>query len=107
MSALRLAEAMRPGPGESRGSNDHGRALTVQHSELAALGHARLMHVAREDELGAGLRELREHVSAAGERPLARPPRRVRELVVEAHDAQCARRRRGELFGRTLHCPPP
>ena len=64
---------------------------SAEHLELAALGGAGLVDVAGEDELGAGCRELLEHSAAARERPLARPPRRVRELVVEADDAQALR----------------
>jgi hypothetical protein len=52
--------------------------------------------VTGENELGAGLRELLENATAARERALARSPRRVRELVVEADDAKRAGRRPAE-----------
>ena len=51
------------------------------------------------------LRRALEHVAAASQRPLARAPRRVRELVVEADDPQRSRPvlRRGARPGASGH----
>ncbi len=105
--SLRLAEPVRARAREPGRGHDDDRPLAVENLELAALGDARLVDVAGEDELGAGLRELLEHAAAAGERPLARPPGRVRELMVEADDAQRAGRCACELGDGSLDsaCP--
>ena len=81
--------------------------LARQHLELASLGDAGLVDVAGEDELGAGRRQLLEHAAAARERSLARAPRRVGELMVQADDAQCAGRCAAEPLGGALHSIRP
>ena len=103
MRSLRLAEPVRARAREPRRRDDDDRPLAVEHLELAPLGDAGLVDVAGEDELGAGFRELLEHAAAASERALARPPWRVRELMVEADDAQRAggRRARGAPRARS------
>ena len=98
---------MRPGPREAGGGDDDGCALPVEHGELTTLRHASLVDVAGQDELGAGCGKLFQYAASSRERPLARPPGRVRELVVETHDAQCPWGRGGELFGGTLHRSRP
>ncbi len=107
MRSLGLAEPVRTRAREARRCDDDDRPLAVENLELAALGDAGLVDVAGEDELGAGRSELLEHAGAVGERPLARPPRRVGELMVEADDAQRARGRQGEMLARALQsiCP--
>lgn len=87
MRALGFAETVRAGPGQAGRGHDHDRTLSGQHLELAALGRACLVDVAREDELGTGGSQLLEHTAAPGERSLAGSPWRVRELMVEADDA--------------------
>ena len=103
MRSLRLAEPMGSGSREPRRGHHDDRALSGQHLELAPLGDAGLVDVAGEDELGAGCRQLLQHAAAAGERALARPPRRVGELVVQADDAQRTGRRSAEPLGGALH----
>jgi hypothetical protein len=104
---LRLAQPVRPRARETRRGHHRDRVLIGQHLELTPLGCSRLVDVAGEDELGAGLRELLEHAAATGERPLARSPGGIGKLVVEADDAQRARRRAGEALGCPLEstCP--
>ena len=95
-SALRLAEPMGRGRVSPGAVNDYDRAVAVEHLELPPLGDAGLVDVSGEDELGAGCREPLQHVPRRASGRFARPPRRVRELVVEADDAQrtgrCRRR---------------
>ena len=102
MGSLGLAQPVRPRARKTWRRHDDDRTLTGKHLELAPLGGARLVDVAGEDELGAGFCQLLQHAAAARERPLARPPRCVRELMVEADDAQGARRRAGEAPGGSL-----
>ena len=52
-----------------------------------------LVGVAGDDQLGARVHERAEHVAAAGDGPLAAPPGRADEVVVERDDAQRARGR--------------
>ncbi len=93
MRSLRLAQPLRAGPRQSWRGYDHDRALSCQYLELATLGCACLVDVAGEDKLGAGGRQLLQHAAAAGEWALARAPRRVGELVVQADDAKRTGRR--------------
>jgi hypothetical protein len=96
MRSLRLAQPAGPGAGQAGRCHHHERPFSGQYLELPALGDAGLVDVAREDELRARFRELLQDAAAAGERALARPPRRVRELMVEADDAERSRRRFAE-----------
>ena len=103
MRSLRLPEPMGPGSCQPRRGHHDDRSLSGQHLELPSLGDAGLVDVAGEDELGAGRRQLLEHTAAARQRSLARAPRRVGELVVQADDAQCAGRCTAEPLGGALH----
>ena len=66
------------------------------------LGDRALVGVPRDHELRARIDERAEHAVAPGDRPLARPPRRSSELVVQRDDAQRAGRCGGELRHRPL-----
>ena len=107
MCSLRLAQPVGARSREPRRGHDDDRTLSGQHLELPALGGAGLVDVAGEDELGAGCRQLLQHAAAASERALARAPRRVGELVVQADDAQRPGRRRAETHGCCLHGARP
>ena len=102
MRSLRLAESMRAGPRQPWCGHHDDRPLSGQHLELPPLGDAGLVDVAGEDELGAGRRQLLQHTATARQRSLARAPRRVGELVVQADDAQRAGRGGVKVGGRAL-----
>ncbi len=104
MRTLRLAESVGPRSGEPRRGHHHDGTLSVEHLELAPLGGTGLVDVAREDELGAGGRELLEDSASTSERALACSPGRVRELMVKANDTQRAGGGRSELLRGALHC---
>jgi hypothetical protein len=102
MGALSLAEAAGPGPGQAWRGHDDDRRLAVEHGEFTSFCHARLVDVSGEDQLGARVRQLLEHVAAACQRPLARAPGRIGELVVKADNAQGVRRCRSQLDARSV-----
>ena len=81
-----------PSPGAI---GDHGRVrLVADDLEVVPLAHRRLVDVAREDEIGAGVQQRTQHVVAARDRTLARrAPRRADQMVVEDGDAQRSRAR--------------
>ena len=103
MGSLRLPEPMGPGSRQPRCGYHDDRPLSGQHLELPSLGDACLVDVAGKDEVGAGRRQLLQHTAAARQRALARAPRRVGELVVQADDAQCTGRSISEPLGGALH----
>lgn len=88
MRALRLAEPVGTGSGQASRRDDDDRPLSVEHGELAAVGDACLMDMAGEDEVCPRSREPLEHGAPPRQRPLARSPRRISELVVKTHDAE-------------------
>lgn len=93
MRALRFTEPVRAGPREAGSGGDDDRRVAVEDGELPAVADPGLMDVTGEDELGARTGKAREHLAAASEGALARPPRRVRQLVVEAgHPERSGRR---------------
>ena len=64
--------------------------------------HRRLVDVSREDQLGAGVDEAREHVASSAHRFLARAPRRSDQVVVKDDDPEGARGRFGQTVGGVL-----
>ena len=95
-SRSRLAE-----PGRDR---DHGCARPVADDlELMPFTHSRLVNVAGEDEVCAGVDQGTEDAVAPRDRTLVRrPPRRAEQVVVEDGDAEGLRRRCAEPLGRPL-----
>ena len=92
MRALRLAETVWPRSRQAGRSGNDDRRVAVEHGKLAPIAHPRLMDVPRENDVGTGRRQSGKHALAARERPLARSPRCVRELVMETDDAEHAGR---------------
>ena len=96
-AAARLAAALRARLAEAGRDRDDDAALpAADHLELVPLADRRLVDVAADDQLGAGVDELREHVVPPRDRLLPRAPRCADHLVVEHDDAQRARRCRVE-----------
>jgi hypothetical protein len=63
MKAAGLAEAARTRLAESRRDRDgHTSGFAANHLELVPLAHRRLVDVAREDEIGAGVDERAQDV---------------------------------------------
>jgi hypothetical protein len=83
---------------------DHGRpGLVSHHLELVALAHRRLVNVAGEDELGAGVDKSSKHAVPMRDRAFARgAPRSADQMVVEHGDVERSSRGRGEPLGRPL-----
>src|SRR5207253_9463180 len=91
VEAARLAAAVGPRLPQPRRDRHRHAALTAGRDlELAPLAHRRLVDMAREDELRAGVDERAEHVVSARDRLLPRPPRRADQVVVEDGDAERA-----------------
>lgn len=79
---------MRARPAEPGCRGENQRALFTIRSgpELSELGHRRLVHMAADDELGAGFGEGGQHVAAPSQRTLAGgAPGRGRKMMVEGH----------------------
>src|SRR5437016_4069804 len=69
-------------------SRPHPTHVAAHHFELVSLAARPLVDVAADAQLGAVVDEPRQHVRAARDRLLARPPGRSHELVVQGDDAQ-------------------
>jgi hypothetical protein len=103
VEAAGLASATWAGLAEPRGG-DHGRSVhgRLDDLELAPLADRALVHVAGDDQLGAGVYQGAEHGAAVGNRPLAAPPRGAEQVVVEGDDLQRAGGGVGEHAGGVL-----
>ena len=87
---------------QARGGREDERACARRYcrTKLADLRYGRLVHVPTRDELDTGGSKLAEDGATAPERTLARsPPRRCRQMMVESHHAQRARRRIAQVGG--------
>ena len=92
VQAAGFAAALRPRLAEPGGDDDRDASLAAETDlELTPLARRRLVDVAREDQLGARVDERAEDVAASRHGPLARPPRRTGQVMVQADDAERAR----------------
>ncbi|MBM2822419.1 MAG: hypothetical protein HW413_1165 [Thermoleophilia bacterium] len=77
----------RPAEAGCRGENERACSTVRGSLELSDLGDRRLVHMAADDKLGAGVGERRQNLAASTQRALSRgAPRRRRQVVVESHD---------------------
>jgi hypothetical protein len=97
MEPARLAAPVGPWLSQSRRDRDgDAPQAVVLNLELVAFADGRLVDVPGEDQLGTGVDETRQHLGAAGNGLLPRPPRRPDQVVMERDDLERVFRRAGQ-----------